>query len=110
MSKLYSPNAIINKLFNEGTEVSQINVQILETGENITFENITTESLVGDDNSNGQYAMVKGTPQQDNKTKGLKITPKTNNNGDIIDIYVSGNVANPYIFNKQKVVLTSLTQ
>lgn len=110
MSKLYSPKAIIDALFEEGTEVSEITVQVLSTGDTFTFENVTTESLVGDDDSAGQYAMVEGTLKSQNETKGLKISTKRSDNGDIIDIYVSGNVANPYLFDKEQAVLTNLTE
>lgn len=110
MGKLYTPQTIIETLFEEGKEVTAITVQVLSTGETLVLEDVTTESLVGEDGSQGQYAMVKGTPEGHDETKGLKITPKWSDNGEIIDIYASGNVANPYIFNKEQAILTNLTE
>jgi hypothetical protein len=109
MSKLYNPQSIHEALFEEGKEIDSMSVQVVSTGEKIVFETVTVESLVGKDESSGQYAMIKGTPEEHEKTKGLKISSKRSENGKIVDILASGNVANPYIFNKEQAVVMSVT-
>jgi len=110
MTKLYHPQSIIDTLFEEDKTVASLTVNILSSGESVVVEEVTVKSIIGDDESRGQYAMVEGTLDELDDPVGLKISPKHGENGDIIDIYASGNVANPYIFNQETAVVTNLVE